>query len=43
MACKVAAVGEGTQAQFAPASGCIDLLSYIPNISSGMAHIPLPI
>ena len=34
---------KGTQAQFAPALGCIVFVLYIPSISSGIGHIPLPI
>ena len=39
----MAAVGEGTQAVFAPAFGCPDLASSISAISSGFGHMPLPI
>ncbi len=39
----MAAVGDGTQAQFAPAFGCSILVSSIAAIRSGMAHMPLPI
>ena len=43
MACKVAAVGEGTHAVLAPALGWLIFDSIIWAISSGIAHIPLPI
>ena len=39
----LAAVGDGTQAVLAPALGCTALLSSMARISSGMAHMPLPI
>ena len=43
MACSVAAVGDGTQAQFAPAMGCASFSSSILPMRSGAAHMPLPI
>ena len=39
----VAAVGDGTQAVLAPASGCPIFIFSISAIRSGMAHIPFPI
>ena len=42
-ACSVAAVGEGTQAQLAPARGWLIFCSIISAIKSGIAHVPLPI
>ena len=43
MACNVAAVGEGTQAVLAPASGCPIFTFTMSAIRSGIAHIPFPI
>jgi hypothetical protein len=43
VACSVAAVGDGTQAVLAPAMGWTIFCRNIAAISSGMAHIPLPI
>ncbi|CFO24320.1 Uncharacterised protein [Bordetella pertussis] len=43
MACRVAAVGEGTQAVLAPALGWPIFCSSMAAIMSGMAHMPLPI
>ena len=39
----MAAVGDGTQAQLAPACGWPTYCSSIAAISSGIAHMPLPI
>ena len=43
MACSVAAVGDGTQAQLAPACGWPIFWSSMSAIRSGAAHMPLPI
>ncbi len=43
MACRVAAVGDGTQAQLAPARGWPIFASIMSAIRSGIAHMPLPI
>ena len=43
MACRVAAVGEGTHAVVAPAFGWPIFCSTMSAIRSVMAHMPLPI